>query len=509
MAQNLSEAERLMAEMASKYGVSSKPVEQPIQAPKQVAPQPPPQPQSRGLIGDAMNLLGNRQKQIDKASGYACGGKIKAHAQGGKISGPGTPTSDSIPALVEDTGEPILVANKERIVSHAQDQFLESIATKMGFKSLDAMLEDGTGKPVGPTMKGGRRAARFGANGEWIPDEDYGNEGRSVPRAITKSNPGVVSAPGIASAPRPVITAESVNGAIEAPMHRSGGIFGTADLANQNDQMAKSLGYAGADDFNKQKANAPVGGIGILGEVAPGRTQADMDNTEKSRRWMAEDMMKRGRGGAAAAAQLMGLGTTERGQDAQVQMAGLSNEAARYGHDVTAQRAAGHDAVLMRGQDISGANEAVRAGVDRERLGIAQADSRRADQRFGIEKGILEGNAADQKGVRDARTALTAALASGDPKAIETAKANATAAGIKFDKPNNEFSFNANPMTGELTVGNKDTGAATVYQKGRKVVDIAAPGAQPARRIPTNDEIAATAKNRGMSVDAVRKLLGL
>ena len=168
-ADGMTEAQRAKRNAAlSSLGMSTgtAPVQPAQAAPLPQAPvqQPPVQAQDRprGIIG----IVGGRQQQIDKAAGYACGGKIKAHAQGGKISGPGTPTSDSIPAVVEDTGEQIRVANKERIVSRAQDQFLESVARQMGFDNLDSMLEAGTGKPVGPTIKGGKRAAEDGMSPE-------------------------------------------------------------------------------------------------------------------------------------------------------------------------------------------------------------------------------------------------------------------------------------------------------------------------------------------------------
>ena len=96
--------------------------------------------------------------------GMACGGAIRKMASGGavaqkksehgaKLKGPGTPTSDSIPAKVVDTGEPIRVATGERIVSHKQDAFLEGQAKAAGYPSVDAWLEAGTGHPVGPTIK--------------------------------------------------------------------------------------------------------------------------------------------------------------------------------------------------------------------------------------------------------------------------------------------------------------------------------------------------------------------
>ena len=150
-------AEQLLARMAATYGVSAAPETK--EAPRQ---QPPAQPakQPGGLIQQAVGLLGNRHKQIEKAAGYANGGKIK---------GPGTATSDSIPATT-GTGENIRVANGERIVSVAQDQALQRIAEMLGFETVDAMFESMTGKPVGPTMKGGQIAAEGGMN----PEDQFG-----------------------------------------------------------------------------------------------------------------------------------------------------------------------------------------------------------------------------------------------------------------------------------------------------------------------------------------------
>jgi len=165
---NISRAQKLLEEMNAKYGVtSSQPVPQQAQ---QLAPPPVQIPQQRGLVNDAMSLIKGRQQQIDKASGYACGGKIKGHAQGGLIKGPGTSTSDSIPAKVKDTGENILVSTEERILSKEQDALLGKIAQMMGFESVDQLLESGTGKPVGPTIKGGKRAAEDGLSPWYMKD---------------------------------------------------------------------------------------------------------------------------------------------------------------------------------------------------------------------------------------------------------------------------------------------------------------------------------------------------
>lgn len=177
--------DQLMARMSAKYGV-------PAAAPAPVAPSgpmssavskmaPAPQPvvrQPQGIVG----LMRNRAAQIDQAAGYAQGGKprglvqtvmgdpyAEAEAEGARIVGPGTATSDSIPAVVGGTGEPIRVANGERIVSVAQDHALEGHARSMGFDSLDDFLHALTGKPVGPTVREGQRAAANGldTNGQY------------------------------------------------------------------------------------------------------------------------------------------------------------------------------------------------------------------------------------------------------------------------------------------------------------------------------------------------------
>ena len=163
----ISKADQLIAEMNAKYGVSGN-APAPAPVAQQPAPQPAPKPQSKGLVGEALNLFGNRQKQIDKASGYA---------NGGLIEGIGTPTSDSIPAQVKETGEDIAVSTKERIVSHEQDKLLQRLAKAMGFESVDAFFEAGTGKPVGPTIKGGKRGL---AGGGSIYDPTY-DELKKIP----------------------------------------------------------------------------------------------------------------------------------------------------------------------------------------------------------------------------------------------------------------------------------------------------------------------------------------
>ena len=111
------------------------------------------------------DIFSKTLKRREAEAGLANGGAIKGprgairnlaqkkSPEGAKLKGPGTATSDSIPAKVVDTGEPINVATDERIISKKQDAFLLAQAKADGFDSIDAWLEAGTGQPVGPTIK--------------------------------------------------------------------------------------------------------------------------------------------------------------------------------------------------------------------------------------------------------------------------------------------------------------------------------------------------------------------
>lgn len=176
--------DELMRQMSAKYGppaagpVPQQPAAQPAPPPSQ---QQQPKPQ-QGLGSGIVGVLKGRAAQIDKAAGYANGKSPDSRPSGaamaslglsagfgGKIDGPGTPTSDSIPASVRETGEAIRVSTQERILSKSQDAFLEEIAQASGFESLNAMLEAGTGQQVGPTIKADKRAAATGMAPE--PDQ--------------------------------------------------------------------------------------------------------------------------------------------------------------------------------------------------------------------------------------------------------------------------------------------------------------------------------------------------
>lgn len=237
----------------------------------------------------------------------------------------------------------------------------------------------------------------------------------------------------------------------------------------------------------------------LVGEVAPGVTRQDAENAEKTRRWQMQDLVdKASRGNQAAVAAAI----NSIGQMGQQEMRSAT-DAQRAGIDY--MKAAGHDQVLARGQDISGANEAIRAGIDAKRIGLEdrrvtaqENDSKRAGEKWGIERKTMEGAQADSDMVRSARAELIAAQQSGDPAKIAAAKDKAIAAGIKFDKPTQEFTYVANPLGGGVIV-NKDTGAASMFaQDGKKTAEIPAAVAKKPT-VPTYEAFSAQiqAKNPG------------
>lgn len=190
-------ADELMARIAGKYGVTGQaqaaPVQQPVPQPQ---PKAQPLPQQQGLTGGIVGLLKGRAAQIDRA--------VNGYAEGGKIKGPGTAKSDSIPATVRETGEGIKVSNGERIVSKEHDAYLESVAKNAGYESLNAMLEDGTGKPVGPTVKAGKRAAADGMTPELDPFAYRGGPAAGItvtPRADDIVKNAITAPPTLGGAP--------------------------------------------------------------------------------------------------------------------------------------------------------------------------------------------------------------------------------------------------------------------------------------------------------------------
>lgn len=160
-------------------------------------------------------------------------------------------------------------------------------------------------------------------------------------------------------------------------------------------------------------------------------------------------------------------------------------------------RAALAEAGVNKERDARISNDAVRAGLDRDRLDILRGDSMRSAEKWGVEKGIMQGQAEDSAATRKARSELTAAIESGDPAKIESARAKAVAAGIKFDKPNNEFSAVTDSMGMNITRTNKDTGAVDIIdgKTGAVKASIPAPGQRPAQQAAPASAIEYLKKN--------------
>lgn len=347
----ISKADQLMAEMAAKYGTTGAAQAAPVQQPAPPPPKAQPVPQPQGITSGIMGILKGRQQQIDKAAGYANGGKVKSYAaggniseeeydssyndsahqaglatidlgksrdeqskqqldsiysslvgyaNGGKIKGPGTPTSDSIPARVKETGEEIRVSNGERIVSAAQGELLEALARKSGFDSLDALLEAGTGKPVGPTIKGGKMAAEGGLYLDNNPDEYanalknsqsiapgvlpntsavYGEVGKDVGTAMQRGN--YANAAGLATRGALATGAALVDDVIGNPLRMvapavggaASGLFGNVNPASvaQNDGKTNPLSNISAASYSNE-------GRGIASPVTKQNPSSVVDN---------------------------------------------------------------------------------------------------------------------------------------------------------------------------------------------------------------------------------------
>ena len=396
------DADELMRQMTAKYGAPSAGPAQAAPA-QQPAPQPKAQarPEQQGLTPGIIGILKGRKEAIDKAAGYA---------NGGKISGPGTPTSDSIPAIVRETGEGIRVSNGERIVSKEHDAYLESLAKAAGFESLDAMLEDGTGKPVGPTIKAGKRAAADGMAIDLDPFAYRGDKPVSGPAAGLTIKPGFqdsvaaavaappsLGTPGIRTEPaggalsgaptkgltldafgpkkdRPgsgttglelslspnqqptkpgrdasgTITADSAPLALGNDMQRSGGVFGGIDMKGVNEIIARENKARGEMIDSMIAANGG-NGVGILGDGG-----IEAANAEKTQRWALDDL-RSGIKGAGTRTERAALGQalnqTIAGQNQQATEA-IRQEGIARGQDLGYGARMAQQGLTARGQEL-------------------------------------------------------------------------------------------------------------------------------------------------------------
>lgn len=475
---------------------------------------PEPKPQAAPPAQPATGMVGAIKNRNDELK------KVSAYKNGGKIKGPGTPTSDSIPAKVKQTGEDIAVSTGERIVSAEQDALLQGIAKEKGFESLDAMLEAGTGKPVGPVMKGGMAHAGLGANpndlnreqaaalasqqagfvkqntddiagkgllarafsnpNDLTPDQasanaamrtNFANEnagerigtpqvayGYTPPESNVPTygdDPAASAPPGFTAAPTVSnLTANPANGTNNMAKAGGGGMAGSApqvirqgnsfsgtglkedmskpltsiDMKSNNESMAKANAIRGSTGVN-QSDGPSVMTLGDSGRVA-GDALLDKwgrQNDAKNAMQMAANNPR----AAQAIASTYGAnvqGETALARDATDKMRNETNNATlRRGQDVGLQSDQGRQKVAMRGQDLG-------ALSDQAKLGILDRDSKRATEKFGIDKKIAQGQLEDSAAQRKARNDLNAAIATGNPEAINKAKTLGIAAGLKFDE---------------------------------------------------------------------------
>lgn len=396
------DADKLMADIAAKYGVSGKTQpEPPLPTPQ---PQPKPQLQpSGGLLQQAADGIRNRFKQADQA-GYA---------QGGKIVGPGTTKSDSIQAKIRETGEEIRVSNGERIVSAEQDKFLEGVAQSAGYENLDAMLADGTGKPVGPTIKSGKRAAADGM-APTDPDTDgrrtyspgYGDSFAARDKrvdAVIEATPTLGSAPlarseqsavgpkgGLTVNPSTFKSFEDKGGGIVRGVGSDKKVMitnvetsGVTDptkplpLANSIDLNGTNEIMARANKARGEMIDMSIAANGGNGVAMLGDGGIEAANAEKTRRWALDDMvgnMKKAGTSTERAALGQAINQTIAGQNQLAAESMRQNGIARgqdlsYGarmaqqgltarsQELGLQKAQERNEVVMRGQDI-GANTA-------------------------------------------------------------------------------------------------------------------------------------------------------
>ena len=167
------------------------------------------------------------------------------------------------------------------------------MAKNAGYDSLDAMLEDGTGKPVGPTIKGGKRSAADGMAPETDPDTDgrrqyspaysaaFTNRGHS-PTIASGFDDRVKAA--IAAPPTlggTVARTEPAGGALSNPA--AGGI--TIDQFGPKPEKLGS-GLAGADtQFNQVAGQQPA---------KPGRDASGIITAESAQAAAGADMQRSG-----------------------------------------------------------------------------------------------------------------------------------------------------------------------------------------------------------------------
>lgn len=460
-------------------GVSNAPpaaLQQPVPV-----PQAQPLPQQQGITSGIVGILKGRQQQIDKAAGYAEGGIVRGKGgvdnvpmeiSGTKVNLTGGKLPEAVlpGKTVQALGGPAAV---ESLIEATNGKPPVRDGLKAGGNYLFGVIDDfedaaNRDTPLAAIIKPFRTPQKKMPD---VPVEDQ--RAYASQRQTAAASPSSISAQtgipsqGIAAVPAPsvpslgsglygmsrtiassgvapnqavgqgrdangVITADSAAAAAGNPMTRSGGIAGGIDMAGANGVLARENKARGEMIDSMVKANGGNGvSISQSEETLPGGISVrDWNDRVSSGFNTGMTPIQK----AAYLAQEGGQNIQARGQDLASQQAMVRDTITARGQDLQNERAAAHDKVTMRGQDISGANDAIRAGIDQKRLGIVEADSKRAADKWGIERGILQGQAADSELQRNARTAMNSALATGDAEAYKKARQQGIAAGLKFDE---------------------------------------------------------------------------
>lgn len=215
--------EQLMARMAAKYGVSNK-----ATAPAAATPAPRPAPvqaqPSGGMIGNAVRGMRAHQEALEQAGNYADGGMVR---------GPGSGTSDEVPAIVPE-GSYVMPADSTAKVgpealssmgkpvpvnlSNGEYQMPPEQVQAVGVQALDA-IKAATHAPVAP-KKGaaGFKPEMFFANGGEVDERNRagsvfggGFTGRMYsPTDIQREQGAAFVAPAASAAANQIATGEAV-----------------------------------------------------------------------------------------------------------------------------------------------------------------------------------------------------------------------------------------------------------------------------------------------------------
>ncbi len=429
---------------------------------------------------------------------FADGGAVRNDmTAGGNVSGPGGPTEDKVPAWLSD-GEHVQNAHavtmpRERTARIVRDWLAEGGTTRMLLEDINhaGLRRRGRG--------GGSAAARDG-----------------VPQLRGGGYLGVAMGAGVEEMNR-----QRMMDRYDRADKRAEEELGMRKASHAQEGVARALQIDEAKAQAKQRENARVlledmqngyrkiidgdfspitKGIDDLynkqaGPFSDGKTIAYQ--TDARGDLILNELNPDGSAGAsqtldrraAANLYLQGKAALMKFQSPELFQAAQQAEAAALEKQRERQSrekiAAGHDATSIETTKLRERGDAARhaasMGVQLGQLDIRRKELDRAGEKWDIEKPEVEARAGDALKQREARLGLMDALEGGNAKEIEKARLKAVAAGVKFDKPNNEFTAVTDSMGLNITRTNKDTGQVDIINpKTGKVTTIPAPGTKQA-----------------------------